>query len=296
MRMFALMALVTAFGLFGGWAASSSTALQEPAQAPGRLRPVEGPTLAQVEACLQDILGAKDSSSRERAAKQLLGWGERARGHLEHLAEGARDKETRKAALEALGGLVERQASKPRVRSSHPLAGRRQSTSISIGSQGVRVEVRAHDADGKEIHEVYEAADLEAFRKEHPDIAEQHGMVGSKGWFGRFELPGRGGLTPPADGPRLGVHVESVEGSGRLARLMGVPLGGALYVSQVMPGSTAAAIDIQPGDLLISVNGRPVAVAADIQRALASVPAEATVTAVVMRGGLSRVDLGSRPR
>lgn len=88
----------------------------------------------------------------------------------------------------------------------------------------------------------------------------------------------------------LGVAIESLAGS---------PSGNeGVLVTGIAPGGPASAAGVQPGDVLVSVNGRHIADASGLIRAVAALPPGARVNLVVHRNG-ERLELpvtvGERP-
>ena len=61
--------------------------------------------------------------------------------------------------------------------------------------------------------------------------------------------------------------------------------GPAVLVERVIEGSSAAAADIRPGDVIVSVDGRPVAEPADVVAAVKPRRAEDRLDIVVSRAG-----------
>ena len=53
---------------------------------------------------------------------------------------------------------------------------------------------------------------------------------------------------------------------------------------EVMPGSPAALAGLRPGDLIVEVEGRPVARAGDLQRLMIATPIGSHVAITVVRG------------
>lgn len=168
--------------------------------------------------------------------------------------------------------------------------GQGQALQIRIGPDGVRLEVEERDASGKTEKKVYEAPDLESFRRKYPEVAERY-LDGSGGpvlrlrfgtgpWNGGGST-GRGLITPapkvprvrrlgspaPAPrGPRLGVYVSDVPEPVRA--FLDLPGDRGLRVEEVEPGSLAERLGIRAGDILLEVAGRPVGTPADVRAAL----------------------------
>ena len=77
--------------------------------------------------------------------------------------------------------------------------------------------------------------------------------------------------------PFLGIAMESGEADG--------PQGSAVRVERVIEGSSAAAADIRPGDIIVSVDGRVVAEPADVVAAVKPRRAQDRLSIVVSRAG-----------
>lgn len=74
----------------------------------------------------------------------------------------------------------------PQFKSFWSNGGEGESVSVNVGEDGhVRVEVKS-TKDGEESTETYEADSVEAFKAEHPEIAEKYGIDGSQGTTFRF--------------------------------------------------------------------------------------------------------------
>jgi len=94
---------------------------------------------------------------------------------------------------------------------------------------------------------------------------------------------GSAAATGPA--PWIGVQMESL------------PVGGAVIVT-VAPGSPAEAAGLEPGDVITTIDNRPVSGAADVTSALAGLHAGEVVQIGVSRGSTlftTPLTLGSRP-
>ncbi|MBV9718490.1 MAG: alpha/beta fold hydrolase [Candidatus Eremiobacteraeota bacterium] len=63
---------------------------------------------------------------------------------------------------------------------------------------------------------------------------------------------------------------------------------GAVGVKAVVPGSAAASAQMQPGDVIRSVNGVPMSLANDVVQAVRKLPAGTTISVVILRNGVAR--------
>lgn len=71
------------------------------------------------------------------------------------------------------------------------------------------------------------------------------------------------------------------------AKRPGTPLSGA-YVGRVVPGSAAEHAGLMAGDVIVALNGQPVASAADLEMALARLQPGASVAVTSLRGAERR--------
>jgi glutaredoxin 3 len=62
------------------------------------------------------------------------------------------------------------------------------------------------------------------------------------------------------------------------------PIFGA-YVGKVSPGSAAAKLGLQPGDVITQINVRPISNAADVETAMSAIERGATLDVNYLRGG-----------
>jgi serine protease Do len=85
------------------------------------------------------------------------------------------------------------------------------------------------------------------------------------------ELPGENTVVASADQNRIGIAVQTMEAE--LAQMLGLPPNtrGAV-VTEVVPGSRAAAADLQPEDVILKVNRETVSSAEDVIRLLRKAP------------------------
>ncbi len=91
----------------------------------------------------------------------------------------------------------------------------------------------------------------------------------------------------PAEAPKdtgFGMTIEGL--TPNLARRLNLPSGsGGVVVSDVDPGGAAATGGINPGDVILQVNGQPVSSVAQVSKALDAIPVGRTARIVVSRDG-----------
>ncbi len=78
----------------------------------------------------------------------------------------------------------------------------------------------------------------------------------------------------------------------------GFPVATGVFITEVVPGSPAAAAGLQPGDVLTQVSNRPVASPADVQAAIAGLRAGDSATLEYQLGAMTyttRATLAARP-
>lgn len=178
--------------------------------------------------------------------------------------------------------------------------GNSQGMNVQIGPNGVHVEVKERDQDGKVETRVYDAPDLESFQKQYPDVLRQNGFDLQQSPFGnpfgslRGNLRGQFGplqrdpnmddlLTPrvvpfgprgaageaPPVGRRLGVYLRDIPAEVR--DYLELPQGAGLMVASVQPDSLAAALGLMPNDIIVRIGDRAVGSPADVQGALGTI-------------------------
>lgn len=100
-------------------------------------------------------------------------------------------------------------------------------------------------------------------------------------------IPPAPALTqPPAPRPFLGVQIDPTKVQQRGAFDAGVA------VQSVVPGSTAATMGVQGGDLIQVINGHPIASMEDLQHALAPMKVGDPVSVDVLRAGAKKTFTG----
>ena len=183
---------------------------------------------------------------------------------------------------------------------------------IQISPDGVRVEVEEGKDGGGTEKKVYEAPDMETFRKEHPEVAKKvFGDGGVFRWHGgdlpvddqvpQFEWF-RGGravpwtitpspvapaepMAPPAPGEKLGVFVGTLEPAVR--KFLGIEGDTGILVDSVEDGSLAQALGIDSRDVVVAIGDAVIRGPADVRAALRTIEKGATVRVTVNRLGKS---------
>jgi hypothetical protein len=170
--------------------------------------------------------------------------------------------------------------------------------SWSIDSGG-RVKVTVED--GKDAPEQkYEAESMEALKKEHPEVAKRLEAVTGGDWTTIWRGPASprvrvergprdGELKPDAPfdlgapaTPVLGISWSPVPEVLRDQLELGT---GGMVVEQVVPKSLAEKLGLAKNDVLLEVQGKPVAGAPDVRAALENEKEGEKVTALVVRKG-----------
>lgn len=193
-------------------------------------------------------------------------------------------------------------------------AGTSQGMTVQVGPEGVRVEVKEQGKDGKLETKVYEAPDLETFQKQYPDVLRQNGLGLGLTPFGRpfggnlrgsfgpllrgfdgdsglltprvvpFTPPGQAApAEPPPVGRRLGVYVQEIPAGVR--EYLELPEGTGLMVGSVQADSLAAALGLQPNDIVVRIGDRTIGSPADVQEALGAIAKGAEVEVEFVRKG-----------
>jgi hypothetical protein len=178
--------------------------------------------------------------------------------------------------------------------------------------QDGKVTVRITGEDGET--KSFEAESWEAFQEAHPEVFEKvrpmlggiRIRIGEEDWPELPDLEGFGdvfkrfreleermrGFRPwtPEPAPRrapggfrLGIWVGGISPALRLH--LGLRAGQGVLVEDVVPGSLAAELGIERYDVVLTVNGRPVADAEGIRAAVAATPEGESLTAEVIRRG-----------
>jgi hypothetical protein len=180
-----------------------------------------------------------------------------------------------------------------------------QGFSMQVGPDGVRVELREQKEDGQTETKVLEAPDLESFRQQYPEVAQQYfgdgkGIFRFRSGLGRELAPWRGfrfapfgrpdtapapepASTAPPEGRRLGVYLGELDPAVR--EFLALPDGVGLLVDSVQDGSLAADLGIQKGDVLLRIGDRRIGSSADVGDALGGIDAGQKVPVEVNRKG-----------
>ncbi len=175
-------------------------------------------------------------------------------------------------------------------------------TSVKIGPDAVRVEVKEKNADGSDQTKVYEAPDMESFREKYPEVAERYLNKAGVFMIGPDDLrlnfgPGpirrleRSPATPRVrseahKGARLGVSIQSL--APEVGEFLGLEAGQGLVVREVLDDSLAESLAIQEGDVITAINGESIFSPADIARVLKEIPRGETVRVKINRRGAER--------
>ena len=162
------------------------------------------------------------------------------------------------------------------------------SMQMSMGPDGVRVEIEEVDENGKKQRKVYRAADMDAFKKKYPGVLDAKGPLpgGILRGRGLLEvLQPRGGRpqAPQPEGRKLGFYIGEITPSVR--DYLGLENGLGLMVDRVVDGSLAQKLTLQSRDIVVAVQAVKVFGAADIQRGLAKAKSDEDVLVTVLRRG-----------
>ena len=84
--------------------------------------------------------------------------------------------------------------------------------------------------------------------------------------------------------PLLGISAEEV--GGQLATRLGVPGGQGVVIRQVVPGSPAESAGLLPGDVIVSVDGKPVRTMDELRWRLRGSLDPKNIPVSVLRGGV----------
>lgn len=256
---------------------------------------------------IQDLikkLGSDDFSTREQAAEELKKAGKSARPALQKAAEESEDPEVRQRSKTILEEMAK--ADKPAPRRVEPpsVPGR-----PGFGFRGSSVTVRTvngdstytinpgdgsaaitfHKAAAGPVKLDYvdqgesktaQAATLEAFLKDHAELARKFGITDEGIDYAGSRVSFKGRLTPEFPFPRLplpqrrvppppapledeeegtavaGALLSTVDDS--LRAQLDIPEGQGAVVTKVTPGSLAAALGLRKNDVLLEIDGRKI--------------------------------------
>ena len=198
--------------------------------------------------------------------------------------------------------------------------GRSQGMSVQVGPDGaVHVEVAEANDKGEIEKKIYDAPDLETFRREHPGVLQQNGLglglspwgSNSRVWSGPIEpgwafdidplqrrvvpFDGRGARSQPdaepapapVAGRRLGVTIRP-QIAPEVREYLGLDTGIGLMVDEVQEGSLGKALELQRGDIVVDIAGKPIGSAQDVQAALAPIEQGQPVEVKFVRKGRSK--------
>lgn len=164
----------------------------------------------------------------------------------------------------------------------------------------VTVKVSTKGVDGKPVEQSFEAKDMAAFEKEHPEVVKKvKGLLGidvrAYGWpewsrQGNELLESLGGIT--ASKPALGVTISAVPPV--LRTQLSIPEGEGVVVEEVLPDTPAARLGLRRHDVILSVNGTPVSGAPQIRSAIEAVKEGGALALRILRGGKAEEIAGTR--
>jgi hypothetical protein len=180
-----------------------------------------------------------------------------------------------------------------------PMFSFRTSEGLEVMQDGTGATVRVHErmADGSTVTKEVKGATLEDIRREHPELADRLGGLQLRVAPPRvFRGPREEPMPPlgeapapreeaaPAPEERFGMALEGVEGL--LARHLKLEGRAALLVREVVPGSQAEALGVQPLDILLSIDGQDVNGMDDaVARLRAAAQAKGTLRLALLRAG-----------
>jgi hypothetical protein len=248
-------------------------------------------------------LGSDDFATREQATEELKKAGKPAREALQKAAEESEDPEVRQRAKTILEDTAKApprrtvpapQPGRPGLRSAsfvsvHSVNG---DTTYTItpgdGSPVLKFQkaasgvVKLDYLDEKGESKVAESATIDAFVKDHQELAQKFGIsaegidyAGSRVSFkalalppaNRFNFPPRpGGRIPPPPAPVPAEDPESVAVAGALLApvddslraQLDIPEGQGAVVSNVAAGSVAEKLGLKKNDVLLEADGRKI--------------------------------------
>jgi hypothetical protein len=176
-----------------------------------------------------------------------------------------------------------------------------QGIEVQQDAQGATVRLRERGADGQMTTREFKGATLEDIKREHPEIADR--LKGISLGFGAPQVFRglRGERLPPPmpapaperawprdEEPRFGLRLDPVEGL--LQRHLKLEQRGAVLVVQVLPGSQAEALGLQELDILLAIDGTPIASLEDARARLgAAAKSKAALKLDILRSGQPQV-------
>lgn len=182
---------------------------------------------------------------------------------------------------------------------------------LDIAEDGsVKAKVKKIDgASGSEEENIYEAENLDAFKKAYPEIAERFhfdrvrigmsapgfspnirgfrkpGTRDQQSWFPNLHRQGKR--------KTLGVYINP-DGPDKVLRAqMNLKEGEGVIIEEVLAGSFADTIGVEPYDVIVKINEESVGSAEDVGRILAGVEEGDEVKVSLIRSG-AQIDLAGR--
>ena len=169
----------------------------------------------------------------------------------------------------------------------------------------MKVTLASRGADGAKKEETFEAANLDALAKEHPEVhAKVKDLLGDRvevhvgGWavpkFPGIRIPsiwvhpdeptaeGPGIPVVPSGKPVLGVTVSDVPPV--LRTQLGMKPDEGVVVEEVLPDTPASRMGLLRHDVLLSVNGIPVSTVEDLRAAVGAVKEGGALRIGLLRG------------
>jgi hypothetical protein len=171
----------------------------------------------------------------------------------------------------------------------------------------VKAKVRKILEDGETEESVYESKSLEAFKKDHPEIAEKFKLDGFRFGLDLPDLPGRklGFGNPPPRGERswkpllrleqrktLGVYINPEGPDPVLRAQLGLKNNEGIIIDKVLPGSFAAGLGLESFDIILAIDDESVGSARDVGRILDQVDDGDEVKVTIFRAGEKKVLTG----
>lgn len=163
-------------------------------------------------------------------------------------------------------------------------------------ASGAHVRVRSTDENGKEVVKEYQGATIEEIRQKHPELAERLGGFQIHVAPPQLFWPGQGHrrLEPlpapvaPAPRPRFGVTLTAPDEA--LSMHLRLRQGEGALVEAVIPDSPAAALGLEALDVIVAIDGQPVAYGNPLVAQLAQLAADPQLPASleIIRGGEHR--------
>ncbi len=263
------------------------------------------PFLMQDADRIQDLirkLGSEDYATREQASEELKKMGKPARPALQKAAEESEDPEVRQRAQALLEDKPAPEKPRRAVPSPAPGVPGVRGSSVSVRTtngdstytikpaedlpvlvfhKAAAGKVKLEYTDEKGDAKSAEAATLDDFLKEQPELAKRFGItadgidyagsrVSFKGRgfpefaFPRFNVPQPRRMAPPAPPPLpeengvpvAGALLEPVDEA--LRAQLDLPEGQGAVVLRVLPGGAAEQLGLKKSDILLDVDGRKI--------------------------------------